>query len=152
MNTITKPTDEQLAQFGRVLDDDNDKSRLESLRAAWALAEKETCAEIESLLTPAALDVMMERRRQVDEEGFSHKHDDAHEPGDLAAAGSAYALATADVLYGLFGYRSSQSPPRMWPTRWKWKPSTPRTMLVKAVALLLAQIERLDREESKKKA
>jgi hypothetical protein len=32
-----------------------------------------------------------------------------------------------------------------WPQDWEFKPDTPRRMLVKAAALLLAEIERLDR-------
>ena len=42
------------------------------------------------------------------------------------------------------------APPSMWPwtSEW-WKPSTRRRMLVKAAALILSEIERLDRAASR---
>lgn len=103
-------------------------------------------------LSNAARDVLAERRRQVEVEGWTPEHDDEHDDGDIASAASAYALASADALNGLSqgddGYRTT--PPGMWPwaRRW-WKPGDPRRMLIKACALGLAEIERLDRKESR---
>lgn len=96
----------------------------------------------------AALDVLAERRRQIEREGWTPDHDDEHDAGELAAAGSAYALAAADALYPLSqsdGGFDAGSPPDCWPLSWTFKPAEPRRMLVKAAALLLAEIERLDR-------
>jgi len=100
----------------------------------------------------SAQDVLIERRRQVAFEGWTPEHDDLNDPGCLAAAASAYALYVADELHppatcvGQYRHHS----PEMWPfdASW-WKPTDPRRSLVKAGALILAEIERLDREASK---
>ncbi|MDF3842701.1 hypothetical protein P3W55_13375 [Pseudomonas citronellolis] len=99
-------------------------------------------------LPQAWLDVQAERRRQVEVENWSTEHDDRHPAGELAAAGSAYALYASDELCptsrGRVDYGSLA--PFMWPFNiaW-WKRSAPRRALVKAAALILAEIERLDR-------
>jgi hypothetical protein len=106
-------------------------------------------------ISNAARDVLAERQRQVIEEGLTTEHDDRHDVGELAAAAAAYALAAADDLHpmsqgdGSFG--PGGQPPSMWPwaPHW-WKPSEdPRRMLVKAVALGLAQIEQIDRSKAR---
>ncbi len=85
-----------------------------------------------------------ERRRQVDIEGWSLEHDDLYDAGEMAHAAGCYAIAAIrpanDRRMGL-GY-----PPDHWPweVRW-WKPADPLTMLVKAGALLIAEVERLER-------
>jgi hypothetical protein len=103
---------------------------------------------VDAPVAPAARDVLAERRRQIEAEGWTPEHDDAHNAGELAAAASAYALAAADKMHpysqgdGEFG----TDPPAMWCwARDWWKPGDPRRMLVKAGALILAEIERLDR-------
>lgn len=100
-------------------------------------------------MTDAARDVLAERERQISAEGWTPDHDDGHDPGELAAAGAAYAIAAADEIHPLSqgdgGFDSE--PPPMWP--WSpdwWKPGGSRRMLVKACALGLAEIERLDRK------
>lgn len=99
-------------------------------------------------LSRGAEDVMAERARQVEQKGRPPEHDDAHESGQLAAAGSAYALAAADHLHpfscGDGGY-DTHATPLAWPQDWEFKPGPPRRMLVKAAALIIAEIERLDR-------
>lgn len=95
-------------------------------------------------------DVRAERQRQINVEGWTPEHDDEHDSGDLAAAASAYALAACDCLNpysqgdGGWNVTGGESPP-MWPQEWEWKPADPRRMLVKAGALILAEIERIDR-------
>lgn len=84
----------------------------------------------------AVLDVAAERRRQVDAKGWTPEHDDEHVAGELATAGASYALVA--VGYGLLALRT-------WPWPAGLKPTTPRRDLVKAGALILAEIERLDR-------
>lgn len=80
------------------------------------------------------LHVLAERRRQVEAEGWTATHDDQHRSGELAVAAVCYAI-----------YIDSEPPP-MWPfdPTW-WRPAGDRRNLVKAAALLLAEIERLDR-------
>ena len=100
--------------------------------------------------TPAARDVLAERQRQVSVLGWTPAHDDQHDGGDLSAAAAAYALAAADKMspYSMGDGGFERPPPVMWPESWgalSWNPAAPRRMLVKAGALILAEIERLDR-------
>jgi hypothetical protein len=86
-------------------------------------------------LTKAAQDVLAERQRQISVEGWHPDHDDGHNHGEMALAAGKYAGAAG-------GWTSLVGWP--WAPEW-WKPGTPRRMLVKAGALILAEIERLDR-------
>ncbi|KWE77245.1 hypothetical protein WL78_00340 [Burkholderia ubonensis] len=87
-------------------------------------------------LTNAMRDVLAERRRHVEQEGWTPEHDDQHTDGAMARAAACYAYPELTAIAGL----------RTWPwdTTW-WMPSAPRRNLVKAVALGIAEIERLDR-------
>ncbi|MAJ63700.1 MAG: hypothetical protein CL558_13155 [Alphaproteobacteria bacterium] len=91
------------------------------------------------------LDISAERKRQVAEEGFTADHDDQNNSdGELALAAVAYTLEAAPISPANIGKLVWP-----WPDDW-WKPGEPREMLVKAGALILAEIERLDREQAKK--
>lgn len=93
-------------------------------------------------MTQAAIDVLAERRRQVEAEGWTPEHDDLHRLGEIAWAAAAYAEHSSREY-------PSVRPPAVWPWRREWwKPSTKRRDLVKAGALILAEIERLDRKAS----
>ena len=128
----------------------------ETLTAAISralLAERQSqaarIAELEALLQEAgeaARDVLAERERQKAVEGWTPEHDDEHETGELATAARAYvAHATNYAGHIDAGYRT-QEPPSYWPwARGWWKPKDRRRDLVKAGALILAEIERLDR-------
>ena len=95
---------------------------------------------------PALSDVIAERKRQIEAEGWTAGHDDSHESGDLAYAGAAYSLHAGCVLNPLDQTGFPGTPPSFWNWGFKWwKPSTPRRDLVKAAALILAEIERIDR-------
>ena len=89
----------------------------------------------------AIYDVLAERVRQVDHEGWSPEYDDQHTLGELAAAAACYCHPEPcmDDMRGV---------PFSWPwVRLWWKPTDRRRDLVKAGALILAEIERLDRIE-----
>ncbi len=89
--------------------------------------------------TAASLDVLAERARQVSAEGWTPEHDDEHNDGSLARAAACYALHTEPV--GNVGDYL-----RFWPWGGEaWKPRERRRNLVKAGALVLAEIERIDR-------
>lgn len=96
-------------------------------------------------LTRAERDVLAERQRQVESEGWSSGHDDEYEVGTLASAAINYATPLS-AEKGV-----NQRPVFYWPwdLSW-WKPSSYRRNLIKAASLILAEIERLDRAESKK--
>jgi hypothetical protein len=89
-------------------------------------------------------EIAAERRRQVTDEGFTVEADDKYIGGELAAAAACYALH--DMCGGFFG----RWIPSIWPWKPEWlKPTTRRRNLVKAGALILAEIERLDRWEAR---
>jgi hypothetical protein len=89
-------------------------------------------------------EIYSERRRQVDSEGWTPDHDDAHDNGELALAASAYAIRAGRA--GRPAYLYDDNPPSWWPwdKRW-WKPKDARRDLIRAGALIVAEIERLDR-------
>lgn len=102
--------------------------------------EKQSIAELESrAVTAAAADVLAERKRQVTAEGWTPGHDDEYEHGELADAAGCYALSSE-----LFDCAGEPPRPWPWPDEW-WKPTNRRRDMVKAGALILAEIERLDR-------
>lgn len=85
-------------------------------------------------LTDALRDVIAERQRQVSVKGWTPDHDDTYTCGELSGAAISYIEPMEAVFY--------------WPAEWhddSFKPSDERRNLVKATALLLAEIERLDR-------
>jgi hypothetical protein len=92
-------------------------------------------------------EIAAERQRQIDEEGWTPEHDDTHDQGALAAAGAAYALQGASHSANE-GWRDiyRKSAGRIWPydEEW-WKPKDARRDLIRAAALIVAEIERLDR-------
>ncbi len=76
-----------------------------------------------------------ERRRQVESEGWSRAHDDSHGNGELVEAAVCYAVGNSD----------------RWPwDKYWWKPSGRVRDLVKAGALIAAEIDRLQRAEEAK--
>lgn len=99
-------------------------------------------------LTEAARDVLAERQRQINVEGWEPERDDTYQYGELASAAASYAQCAGLQGEGATTENAFKTPfVENWP--WSedwWKPSTePRRNLVKAGALILAEIERLDR-------
>ncbi len=72
-------------------------------------------------------DIIEERRKQL--KYWSPEHDDAKSLGVLAKAGAAYALNDENL----------------WPWDDGWKPGVMRDNLIKAAALIVAEIEKIDR-------
>lgn len=91
-------------------------------------------------LTAAARSVLDERQRQIGQEGWTPEHDDAHDEGELAVTAACYVRHTYKGFVGVPGEWC-------WGASW-WKPRGRRHNLVKAGALILAEIERLDRAEA----
>lgn len=99
--------------------------------------------------------IAKERRRQIEEEGWTAEHDAQHTPSDLAAAAACYALAPA-------GRDRAREPQHaattiltlarreLWPwdEEW-WKPRTLRRDLERAGALCAAALDRLNAEEKR---
>ena len=79
-----------------------------------------------------------ERQRQVDVEGWTEKHDDLHTNGQIAEAARCY-------LEGRNTAASRMIVGWPWLEKW-WKPSKdPVRNLVKAGALIAAEIDRIQR-------
>lgn len=89
-------------------------------------------------MSKALQDVIAERKRQVEKEGWSAEHDGEHNDGEMARAAACYANPE---IWNVFGATHIGWP---WSAEW-WKPADTRRNLVKAAALLLAEIDRLDR-------
>lgn len=94
---------------------------------------------------PAVADVLAERQRQVSEKGYTAESDDSYIPGILCLAGAAYAVAAS--AYPDARRRANRLWP--WPNAPKYfepaRKNNPRANLVKAAALIIAEIERIDR-------
>ena len=95
-------------------------------------------------------DVAAERLRQVSGEGWTPEHDDTHCAGEMAKAAACYAWASALPAYSRAVHEGDWWRTvilrRLWPwdRNW-WKPKNPRRDLVRAGALILAEIDRIDR-------
>jgi hypothetical protein len=103
----------------------------------------ETIRKVDESIAMSA--IRAERRRQIDVEGWSAAHDDAHYTGDLLrAAGCYFAHGTFDMKTRQF---LSDGTPVGWPwdEGW-WKPKDPRRDLERAGALCLAEIDHLRRQ------
>jgi hypothetical protein len=94
--------------------------------------------------TDAARDVLAERQRQVSVEGWTPEHDDEHTGDQLSMAAACYALANVAPYtgYGIDVKRTWSD--TGWSWSW-WKPRSRRENLVRSGALIIAEIERLDR-------
>lgn len=97
-------------------------------------------------MSKAARDVLAERERQKTVEGWTAEHDDAHNLGEMADAAACYAIRSSRTTDDQAACAGRSIINRLWP--WEmtwWKPTIRRSDLVKAGALILAEIERLDR-------
>lgn len=105
--------------------------------------------EPEPELTRAARDVVAERQRQIIDEGFTPAHDDqSHGCGAMSRAAACYARGPQFLMMHKMGDGQGNivDVPVDWPwaPSW-WKPRSRREDLVRAGALILAEIERIDR-------
>ncbi|WPO68738.1 hypothetical protein SDC64_07410 [Acinetobacter haemolyticus] len=106
-----------------------------------------------SNLSKAINDVLAERERQINVKGYSTDHDDAYEQNELVRAASGYVdqvVGRAWIFESHPNLYRSEVASEFWP--WDpiyWKPKSPREDLVRAAAILIAEIERLDRKEPK---
>lgn len=110
---------------------------LTAIRAALA---QDRAARAAGAEPDGACLISQERRRQVSAEGWSAEHDDAYTRLELVRAAVAYAL------YGV-GQKVVDDSFWPWHLDW-WKPSDRRRNLVKAGALIAAEIDRLHRVDA----
>lgn len=125
---------------------ENSLSRTRDAESRLATTQSEL-DEARGALTGAARDVLAERRRQVEAEGWTPEHDDSHQDESLARAAACYAEPNPELVTPGWPGREKPRPvswPRSWSASW-WKPTDRRRDLVKAGSLILAEIDRLDR-------
>lgn len=87
--------------------------------------------------------IAAERRRQVEAEGWTPGHDDEHEAEEMARAAALYAAPPF-----LRDDPSEELYEALWPWEPRWWKPTPKDRvreLVKAGALIAAEIDRLQR-------
>lgn len=95
--------------------------------------------------------IAIERRRQIEEEGRTFDHDDSHTEGELALAAACYA-ADARIFVRCDDAAGNLVVRDVWP--WEreankiWKHSRLKQLAI-AGALIVAEIDRLNRKESK---
>ncbi len=110
-------------------------------------------------------EIFDERVRQVMKEGWTAEHDDAHGDGELADAAACYLRPDLRAVRERMGGHDISDPWPWWddvdvsggrgdcPVWGKekawWKPKDRRRDLIRAAALIVAEIERLDRAAAK---
>ncbi len=123
----------EASNMGQDQAEDCDQETCEPTRCACKQSNaKQDQGEVQST---AARDVLAERRRQIEAEGMTTAGDDGYHAAELPRAAASYILNGAN-----------DEAPAIWPwaKAW-WKPRDARTNYVRAGALILAEIERLDR-------
>lgn len=93
-----------------------------------------------------------ERSRQITKEGWTSDHDDTHTGGEMAIAAACYALEDVVDFKIPINLQCSQKITHWlwtWSSCW-WKPKDRICNLVRAGALIAAEIDRLQREEGRK--
>ena len=84
--------------------------------------------------------IAKERRRQIKDEHWSLAHDkEEHTHFELTDAAIAYAIAAQEAN----GFPQDIRPSAWWPESWDFKPADSIKCLVKAGALIAAEIDRL---------
>jgi hypothetical protein len=106
---------------------------------------------------PSAIlsEVSLERWRQKTAEGWTVDHDDDHCGGELAQAAACYADPAPEIIRVAKDDGRKTTVTGTWiPKRWPWavdgyKPKDRRRDLIRAAALIVAEIERLDRAQER---
>ncbi len=111
--------------------------------------------EIDKALSKNALSIINERKRQIEVEEFSCCKDDKYINGELSQAAACYAIPPVErviLTHPLTSVRYPKWWPKTWYVKW-WKPAKNNSIsgrkkeLIKAGALILAELDRLDRLE-----
>lgn len=112
--------------------------------------------------TKAACEVLAERQRQIDVEGYDAKHDSDHTPEQFVWAAIAYAMLSmqhpdknGDRSLGLNSggedIRWTEHARLLWPWPGGPKPKGQRRDLIRAAALILAALDRMDADDASPK-
>ena len=96
--------------------------------------------------------IAVERLRQIEQEGWTPEHDAEHDDRALLCAARCYVVAAEwagfiNMPQPMPKWARDQAAPWLWDEEW-WKPSDdPVRNLVKAGALIAAEIDRLHRRK-----
>lgn len=98
--------------------------------------------------------IQAERDRQLQELNHTPDRDDTYANGQLASVASIYAkYATSEHFSEGLWLGNMDAAPTGWPWRdGLWNPTTPKRMLIKAGALIAAELDRLQRIELRAEA
>lgn len=103
----------------------------------------------EAKMTTRALRLITDERERQFANGYTTQHDDLHARGQIASAAESFAAAAACQARGNSVDTAERAAINIWP--WDNEPkveSDPIRNLVKAAALIVAEIERLQRLEA----
>ncbi|MDK2126466.1 hypothetical protein [Parachitinimonas caeni] len=94
------------------------------------------------------LDIQIDRSLQIELMGYDAENDDRHTNGEIAVLAALYAMPERfrDIATGQYEETITE---RLLPKGWRLALGDRRRELVKAAALIVAEIERLDRMEGK---
>lgn len=101
-------------------------------------------------LTQGALDVAWERNRQISQKGYNAERDQQNIHLELVSAALCFADVYMDQANGT-PIPDDEPAPIEWPVTWdedRWKVLPKRDNLVRAAALLIAEIDRLDAQKA----
>ena len=96
--------------------------------------------------------IAKERKRQIEEEGYSAAHDDKHDCGELADAAACYLISNSSKSVLDMSSTWDEQWLRIWPFDLKYLKLTPEDRireLAKGGAFVAAEIDRLKRLEGK---
>jgi len=92
--------------------------------------------------------IAQERQRQIDKEGYTSEHDWGHGDGSIAHAAACYAMPLYKPQeHNLAVLTNEKITPEFWP--WdndSWKPKNRLADLIRAGALIAAEIDRLQNQ------
>lgn len=96
-------------------------------------------------LSKGTCDVLAERARHTTALNWSAEHDLGYKNHELVKAAMSY----ADPLAATPEHKETPPKANLWPWELKWwRPSSYRRNLIKAIALLLAELDRHDAEQA----
>lgn len=128
-------------------DQDATQKELDTLDRLPATTEPAESKERKTMKTGIEL-IAEERERQITVEGWTPDHDAEHDSAEMVDAAMCYAATAANDVSEYTSRDAVNPSPYAWPwdEKW-WKPSDSRVRnLVKAGALIAAEIDRIQRQ------
>ncbi len=98
--------------------------------------------------------IQEERQRQIEKEGWSTTHDDLHINGELSDAAAVYTALPNNIFIYDKSLKNQHRFIELWPWGQTWLKPTPQNRLrelTKAGALIVAEMDRIQRLYNKKK-